>query len=611
MVVEEEVVRVRTESWGSPGSGFRRLILGTGLAALVIVLGVLLFELLPLGSAPPSSTPRAEVRLVREIQVSLPPVLRGARAETEAGATARRGGPRGASLTVRVLDHGGSPVPGATASLSPEGASSPILLPASTDGLFDSADQALSLPAWLTVRADGYRTHTERVSDLPAQPLIVRLGEGWSIRGAVYLAEKRRIPQFPVFVAAVPTDSVARTEDYVLGITGSGSVPCVAVSADGRFEIVGLDPQRHYVIHAGGSGYCMAQPLGPLRAGADDVEIALSVLYATVLEVRDAGGGPLKTSPLVGVSGGWSAGATVPGHAWVDGGTRASAPWLALSLAGLPSNLLPRGEWSHGLIDRERVLALVAPVDQPQVLSKVRVHVAGYRPVVAQVPLARVQDGGRIHVWTLGLDEEPGARWGSLTVRIEDYAQSPHSDYPHALALPLQLRLFRHSADAAPDAGEHPLHVLVPRLSAEPQVISGVPLGDYDAWPGFYTDYYQARGITRPARVDMRSGDADVVVAAGGLGAFDARVEVPSDLAEIQTQEVVVSLFRKENNESEKFIGNLRLGRTARRLEGVRPGHYVLRPPQSPPDSSDSAYASEEFQVASGEMTTVVLGASW
>jgi hypothetical protein len=248
--------------------------------------------------------------------------------------------------------------------------------------------------------------------------------------------------------AAAGTVVIARGPDEIAEDTDFGRRPTAVTDAEGRFALEGLASGESYLLEAAGNGAISTQPTPPVREGTTGVRIDVSLLYGIAVELREAGGTPLRTA-----------------HGLNDPAVRTSSVALVADrplLIFVGVDLAPY-RWKP----QSRLFLFTSPkATEPSSLERVplRFNMAGYAPSDVAFDALPILPAIPQHVVEL---QSTASGWGVIVVAFED-ARDPTPDGPRIK--PFRLLI---SSASGPQA-----EIELPR-DPGPKRLSGIPFARY------------------------------------------------------------------------------------------------------------------------------------
>ena len=240
---------------------------------------------------------------------------------------------------------------------------------------------------------------------------------------------------------------------------GDQSVLAAWTDASGRFELIGLDPNRVYQLAAGGSGWTHEKPLRGLKPDGPEVVLELTRVFVLVTEFFDSA----TDKPVRVAKSWWPWGAIMPRVE--SSTTRQFLFGPGVVLAGLPD------EFAEGSYSAGRAVFVLATKPELDIAGPILLHAEfpGYSPVDASLSAAPLERGMSLE----RIAADPMASgWGSIQLVLSGDGALTDSDWSiDSTANCVRLR--------APSGVDWRLGVNL--RAGQATVIEDVPFGEYTA----------------------------------------------------------------------------------------------------------------------------------
>lgn len=242
-------------------------------------------------------------------------------------------------------------------------------------------------------------------------------------------------------------------------LRGDKDVPMAWTDASGRFELIGLDPNRVYQLAAGGSGWTHEKPLRGLKPDGPEVVLELTRVFVLVTEFFDSA----TDQPVRVAKSWWPWGAVMP---LVESSTtRQFVFGPGVVLAGLPD------EFAGGSYSAGRAVFILATKPALDVAGPIqlRTEFPGYSPTETSLSASPLERG--ISLERIAVDPIASG-WGSLQLVLSGDGALTDSDWSiDSTVTCVRLR--------APSRVDWRLGVNL--RAGQANVIEDVPFGEYSA----------------------------------------------------------------------------------------------------------------------------------
>ncbi len=240
---------------------------------------------------------------------------------------------------------------------------------------------------------------------------------------------------------------------------GDQSVLAAWTDASGRFELIGLDPNRVYQLAAGGTGWTHERPLRGLKPDGAEVVLELTRVFVLVTEFFDSA----TDKPVRVAKSWWPWGAIMPRVE--SSTTRQFVYGPGVVLAGLPD------EFAEGSYSAGRAVFVLATAPELDVAGPIQLQAEfpGYSPTEASLSASPLERG--ITLERIAVDPIASG-WGSLQLVLSGDGALTNSDW----SIDSTVNCVRLRAPARVD-----WRLGVNLRPGQATVIEDVPFGEYTA----------------------------------------------------------------------------------------------------------------------------------
>ncbi len=349
------------------------------------------------------------------------------------------------SATITFVDELGNLVPGARLGLLDNGIERAIGI--SDDHASLSLEAASIEDKDCLARSDAHKTAWVHMP-MHVETATVVLERLAGITGTVRLPDGS-VPSEAFYVIAYPDKCPPLCEEIARPAEAK-SFRCATTDSAGYFSITGLDPNRQYSLSGAGRGYALEKPLEHVAPGSRDLQLTALPLYGIRVLITDDEGQPLKLSPnLFSNQGG--------GFDLLDSSAKEVNFANELVLAKIDGVDCIENE------DRDSFCLLYTSKLEKANVGPIAVTIErpGYKGRIESVRAPRLMDA--LALRTIQLAPDPSAT-GTVTIQLK-------------LAGPAIAATGGVSLKGTKARSD--IFLKLPRISAEPNTIEGVPCDEY------------------------------------------------------------------------------------------------------------------------------------
>jgi hypothetical protein len=358
------------------------------------------------------------------------------------------------------------------------------------------------------------------------------------------------------------------------------SVKAARCAAEGRFVLEGLSPGASYVLTAVGNGTISVQGALPVSEGTSDAKVEVALLYGIAIELRENGGGRLRT--------------TVDPQDLSFPYTSSAAPFPdgpLMDLVGVDLSPYRTGA-------NRRLFLFTSPkVPEPPSLERLalKFRVLGYAPVASAFDALPILPALTEHVIEL---RPVASGWGEIVVQFED-ARDPTTEGPRVKPCRLQI-----ASTTGPQAD-----IELPRDPGAKH-LPGIPFGRYRVSVQNALDQQIFPKVEAPSR-PIEVGSTPAVITVSLLGTSRLEIEIRSGEAHLYDGPATLSLARGEPTpDGRSLVGptaTVIFDRGPYVLGALMPGHYILFVQQPAGASVLPAGSNGMFDLEAGGTRTLQL----